>query len=150
MGTAGQTAPSRADPTDGQRAEDASMRRLGTRGDHELETDPPTRDADRRARDPATPFGRSAVPSAAWTGRTTTTVTTQATRGRRASDSDHDASDGRRALLGWPRQQTRTTRARPAIGPRTGRVAALDRRGKMRHGKVHRGQRGVHRVLTSV
>ena len=47
-----QTAPSRADPTEGQRAGDSRTRRLGTRGDHELETDDsesptPTRAADR-------------------------------------------------------------------------------------------------------
>ena len=50
--TARQTALLRADPTEGQRAEDARTKRLGTRDEHGLETKDSAADARRRQAGP--------------------------------------------------------------------------------------------------
>ena len=120
----------------GRRAGNArtTRRRIGMRGDkNSSPTTPlPMRAEDRWARDPARPLGRSAA-------QTGCATTTRATRGRRAGDSDHDdVSDGRWSRLGRLRKRTRKTAARPALGPTTWSVAALDRRGKLRRSKVCR------------
>ena len=53
----------------GQRAEDERTKQLGMRGDRgsienlKLTTPPPTRDADRRARNPAAPLGHRSSPT---------------------------------------------------------------------------------------
>ena len=57
-----ETAQSRADPMEGQWAEDARTKRLRTRGRLETDVSAATRVADRRVRDPAAPLGRNDRP----------------------------------------------------------------------------------------